>query len=1079
MSIFEDLISDAGFSIDGRPLHTFRLSEGQHSALEVETRKMLATRQYQSASAPFVLWASERYRRDYDGGFLSWDFLTEPLSISLPQDVLRDMTRAGLKRLERPIRRVEGGTQYLRTIAAEGGIPVKLLSGQGGYRAALVGLVADIARLGLGCPREVALGFSARRTLRLPIGYRTEEFRNLFVDFAMDMLELRALAPDSLSAYEVEPWLDKVKPDWRNALSLRLDGDAARSLLSEAVSVTRRSGLVTDPFCRVLYCGPDGVWTPWVEVEDTAEIAAELVAGVDRTRRRLRLAPVGQLASTVPDLLLALDRDADSDPWECRRISARRTARFSYPLDRSADLVAMADGQFLTRIRLAGGEAVEIGSGPVFWRVAEMGEEGPQALTFAGTASMQTQDPHVWLLAEQDATPDCQGTLTAELEGAIKGGRLWKLTGQGRVFVSGGNASIRTGAEKDDRDEIHAIGPLEYRILDGSGTPVYSGIPSILFRRAGRGFRQLSGKDLRYRIGRRATWCAGVPPADTMGRVDFSVKDGQGIGARIAANVVPQNISVLEIDNRDSAGRRFRFEGLQQGWTLRVGEGDSATINCTGAAEVVLPSGAASRGRLPLVLASPDGAAPLVWALDLPRKHGELQDLEGEVLSQNREISMQDLRGWRLVPAESGKTELRVRLEGAAPGISPVIGRAIGTEQPLSAFRPVFEEMLVCGGPDAELRLRVVTGGVQSARLIVRHSLGETRIEQSSVSMMVGLTPIFDVDLQVVAVDMDDPSRVREADAQQLTDLGEGRWFLLPRRNGVPMRPPRPFVQPAPSDSVNATAPRRKDRIAHFAAFYRNEAVEADLSRLATLAGVLIAHGVSPSALDQVVALSSVPEAAVRILMRVHHTELEDMLSLELHGGPRWIFVSPGLWAKAFSMEAESLRVTFATIPSLAEKADGLMRDHIASRTAEILRLRPSLLGQVVLGLLQAVPGAVPIVAALLGGWPAVLQKPEKALLDCADEVVRRNATTAPRLHDLAAIIRPAGFDRFDPELRGLIDAPLFVAEVAFGLRPQPSTRQKVELLQAILTDTGSFETMLPAAVAWHANRTGTEKGNP
>jgi hypothetical protein len=76
VSILENLISNAGFSIDGRPLHAFRLSDCQHSTLEVEIRKMLATRQYQSASAPFVLWASERYRRDYDGGFLSWDFLT-------------------------------------------------------------------------------------------------------------------------------------------------------------------------------------------------------------------------------------------------------------------------------------------------------------------------------------------------------------------------------------------------------------------------------------------------------------------------------------------------------------------------------------------------------------------------------------------------------------------------------------------------------------------------------------------------------------------------------------------------------------------------------------------------------------------------------------------------------------------------------------------------------------------------------------------------------------------------------------------------------------------------------------------
>ncbi|MEE4208281.1 MAG: hypothetical protein V2I43_03310, partial [Parvularcula sp.] len=69
--------------------------------------------------------------------------------------------------------------------------------------------------------------------------------------------------------------------------------------------------------------------------------------------------------------------------------------------------------------------------------------------------------------------------------------------------------------------------------------------------------------------------------------------------------------------------------------------------------------------------------------------------------------------------------------------------------------------------------------------------------------------------------------------------------------------------------------------------------------------------------------------------------------------------------------------------------------------------------------------------------------------------------------HDLVAKRPLKDFAKFNPNLRGLIEAPLFVSEVAFGRRPSPTARQKVELVQAIHADPGAFEAALPAAMAW------------
>lgn len=841
--------------------------------------------------------------------------------------------------------------------------------------------------------------------------------------------------PKGMSAQEVEPFLDRVKPGWRDGLSLRLDGDAARSLLSDAVLVSARHGLVADPLTRVLRRGEGDSWTSWIEVEETAEIASQLVRGVEPERRRLRLAPVGALASAVPDLLFALDRDGPDRPWESRRISGRRTGRFRYPLDAGADMMAMADGAFLGRVRLAGGEVVEIGAGPTFWRLAEMGETRAEALAYAGNAALRTRDPYVWMLAEAGKTPSCGGTLVAEQDGSVASGVIWRLSGKGRVLVAGGNAHIETGADEEAREEIHASGPLEYRVLDRRGTPVHRGVPAILHRHPGRGFRQLSGAALRHKVAGNYVWHAGSPSEETMGRVTFAVREGNGVGARVRVNMLPAKFSVREVTRGDDAHRRIRFDGVPQGWLLRVASGEAQRPDTNGVVEALLETCPAEQSRLPLTLASPEGTPPLTWELDLPLPRGEFQDVKGETLAENRDVSMQTLKDWRIVPAEGRPTDLQIRLHSASAGGSPIIGKRVTADQPLSAFRSLLEEMLVTGGVDAELRLRVVTGADQSPRLRVRHALGETQLVGEDVMVLQDGVPVRDASVEVIAVDLDDPTRVKEESAHDLSRLGEGRWFLLPRRGGVPMRPPRPFVHPKPTETTGQNALRRGDRIAHYARCFQRGEVTKDLSRVAALSEILLANGVSPSALDEVLALAKVPSAAVRVLFRVAPSDLEDALSLALHGGPKWSFISPKDWARGFADEAEYLRSSLALVPALADKANEQARDAVIARAADILRLRPALEGHIALALQEMDMGALLGLAKRLGGLSPGLQKPESTLLDNASAIIRRQGANPPSLHQLAARRRPAGFGAFHTELQGLIDAPLVTAEIAFGQR--------------------------------------------
>lgn len=1068
MNVLQEFADSIGIEPDGRPLHAYRLNAEEHVYLEKLVKEGLKYGRFQKMAAPFVLWAAERYRKEYDGGALSWEFLTKALGLSFPQQQLRELTALGFRRMRRSVQKLESGTQYLNTIAAEGGIPVRLLSDQkGGYRAALVGLVADLSRIGLGCPRDVALGFAAQRTRRLPIGYRTREYHSLFVDFAFEVLELRELSPDGMSVQDVEPFLDRIKPGWRDGLTLRVDGAAARSLLSDAVLVSARQGLVTDPLTRVLRRGDDDIWTPWIEIEEAAEIGPQLIRDIEPERLRVRLAPVGALASVVPDLLFALDREKADRPWQSRRISGRRTARFRFPLDTGADLMAMADGAFLDRVRLAGGEAVEIGAGPTFWRLAEMGESNATALAYAGNANLRTRDPHVWLLVEKGKEPNCTETLVAEPDGSVPGGALWRLSGKGRVLVAGGNARIETGAEEDAREEIYASGPLEYRLLDGRGTPVHRGVPSILHRQPGRGFGQLTGSKLRYRHSGSLVWQSGSPSEKTVGRITFAAREENGVGARVTVNLVPAAFAVREVTREGDHCRRIRFSGVPQKWVVRVASGNPQQPDADGVVEVSLEYLTEEMARLPLTMAGPEGGGPLNWLLDLPLQRGEFQNNDGNRLTSDSDISMQSLKNWRIVPAEGLRTDLQIRMHSTLARNAPTIGVRVTTDQPLSAFRPLLEEMLVAGGADTELRLRVVTLGHQSPRLRVRHVLGETRLVEEDVLVLKNQLPVHDPSVEIIAVDLDDPTRVEATGASRLSHLGEGRWFLLPRKDGIPMRPPRPFVLPEPDEATGHNASRREYRVAHYVRHFQEGDAVDDLSRLAKLCEVFLANGVSPSSLDEVHALAKVPSAAVRMLFRIAPTDLEDTLSLELHNGPQWSFISPKDWAKGVACEVKDLRATFAAIPALADKADEQAIDTVVARAADILRLRPALEGHIVLALQEIDPLAVLGLAKRLGGLSRGLQDPDKILLGNARAVVSRQASNGPTFHSLAARRRPPGFDTFYEDLRGLVDAPIVVAEIAFGLRPSPTTREKIELLLAAKADQAGYEAALPAAIAW------------
>jgi len=85
---------------------------------------------------------------------------------------------------------------------------------------------------------------------------------------------------------------------------------------------------------------------------------------------------------------------------------------------------------------------------------------------------------------------------------------------------------------------------------------------------------------------------------------------------------------------------------------------------------------------------------------------------------------------------------------------------------------------------------------------------------------------------------------------------------------------------------------------------------------------------------------------------------------------------------------------------------------------------------------------------------------------EAAQDAAKRFDRVPDGLPALRPVQRPLQLRRkFNPHAQALIDAPLVAAEMAAGLRDEPSTDQKLALLNLRFVDPLYFDSVLPAAL--------------
>lgn len=251
---------------DGRALYAYKTTNAEFEKITKQLQIAVVFRGHKilkkdwNFAALFVLFAAEWWRREYRGGSWTWLPIYQAITLSEdditrlqtnPQALLYPALERGFRFWKRKVFSMGGGRTFIGSIAAEGGLPLNLLSDtQAGLKRYFRHVLDRYLPLrAAGVPAsQVASELSAE----LPASFRRDQVYRVVGDIVEATLDLRARYGLSSQDDPVKH-LDMVCSDWREQFPLSLDNEPAQALLSDLMVTAAKSADTAAPLALVRY----------------------------------------------------------------------------------------------------------------------------------------------------------------------------------------------------------------------------------------------------------------------------------------------------------------------------------------------------------------------------------------------------------------------------------------------------------------------------------------------------------------------------------------------------------------------------------------------------------------------------------------------------------------------------------------------------------------------------------------------------------------------------------------------------------------------------------------------------------
>lgn len=686
---------------DGRPLHRYRLPDDAFDRLTASLKGKRDLIEFGNGHWPahFVLWASEWFRREYDGGGYSWAGLLAALDLRVTsqghQSALRDIAKRGLSMWQRKVLRFDGGRSFLGSLAREGGFPTAAFAdGKGWARDVLGRMIASL----LSEPaagEERAFDLASRQRQRLPQTFNDEDFLQLCADLALAVVAIRCEAEPAASAagIPVLAWLGLHRPDWRESLPIKTGDRAADALIESLMSVEALGGVGVGAD-RMLWRQADGTWVEAARIALDGDVDSQTIRSIQGNPGRLRVFAAEDLARHLPGELGMLEPPAQGDnTWTARSTRLVRGIH-AIPFAASLKVELRVGARNIASALLPGGKPQR---GQLLIAVAEDDSAAiPELLKVIGSGSGQYRAQILFLQVPASWQVSAPAGETADfLEQGVGETNLWRI--QGGAFVTddtGDRYRIRCGQPADANPRIDLIGDHCHWAEVSGNVDLFCGPPHVTMKgQDGKLFLRENGTK---------TWRPAPSPLP-LGHYELGWRAPDGILLdRRTIAVLPASASLS--CKRNASGPSYELEGM--GLVKLLPEDSAPVVAASDGRSWLSRPGGARVHCFPARILWPNGASLLV-TIRFPGD-AAIARWDGTVLPHNSELTLDDLRD--LLGIDDGRMELHAELREPRAGKVAQMVWEFDRELPLASIREDCASLLLPASIDAELLLDMHDG---------------------------------------------------------------------------------------------------------------------------------------------------------------------------------------------------------------------------------------------------------------------------------------------------------------------------------------------------------------------------------
>lgn len=472
---------------DGRALYAYKCSEKSYDSLKEQARACIGAAlkgtPLSCFEALFCLYAAETWRRRHAGGVWTWETVFGEIGMATPvnQALIREWVSKGLQWWRRDILKSrQGHSEYLVTIACEGGLPLRLLQQENASLSRYFReLLTDYHRQRQGAGSEITV-LAQTAAIHLPKSLRQDIVYHLSGQLIQAIVELQSQvvdADDPLAA------LERQNEKWRNALPLPVEDDTVKALLGNLVRQAKDLARGTRDLARseqqrlrwqrrLVQQGHEWMLERHLELPIIVT-GRSLIAWTNSHSKlsvRLRLLLQG-LAGMEPVALLTRTQGEDETArYRCEVRSKKGICSVGQEAAMASQLW-LSDGNTKTELPVAGGETL----GDLPWVFVEH----DKTLEWLAEGAVQTRTEWAWVLVPDQttvATTDGDYELKGEIPALNR--KLYLIYGTVRFILDESElCEVRCSAESDRVEEFSLKGSCLTGVLNER--PVFREMPGL------------------------------------------------------------------------------------------------------------------------------------------------------------------------------------------------------------------------------------------------------------------------------------------------------------------------------------------------------------------------------------------------------------------------------------------------------------------------------------------------------------------------------------------------------------------------------------------------------------------------